>query len=131
MLEFLHILPNGYSYPTTITLALLKSGYTVKYVHPATIRKRIKGKSGIKPIHDGLRFILIMFRIIMLFDPLKIFLPASLTLLFLGLSLLIYDIFWLGRIEQSSLLLIIIGIFAFFFGLIADQISHVRRELRQ
>lgn len=131
MLEFLHILPNKYSYPTTITLALLQSGYWVKYVPLSMIRKRQKGKSGIKPFRDGLRFILIIMRIIMLFSPQKIFLPASLLMFLGGIFLIGYNIVKTGGIQESTILLMIAGIFTFFFGLLADQMAHIRREIQR
>jgi len=130
MLEFLHLLPNTYSYPTTITLSLLKSGYPVKYYPLHTIKKRKEGKSNISPLIDGFRFIIIITRIIMLFDPLKIFLPTSLITLFAGLILLVYNLLIFKGIQESTMMFLVVGVFIFFFGLLAEQNSQIRRELR-
>ena len=130
ILEFLHLLPNTFSYPTTITLALLKSGYPVKWVPLRTIKRRGHGKSKIKPIRDGLRFINMMLRVVMLFEPQKIFVPASALMLLLGGLLLLYNIVLFNSIQESSMLLIIVGAFTFFFGLLAEQIAYIRRELK-
>lgn len=130
MMEFLHLLPNTFSYPSTITLALLRSGYPVRYVALSSIKKRRLGKSKINLFKDGFKFIMLVIRIIMLFDPLKIFLPSSLILLGLGIVFLTYNLFALKGIQESSMLLIIVGVLVFFFGLLAEQISQIRRELR-
>lgn len=130
MVEFLHLLPNTFSYPTTITLALLKSGYPVKWVPLKSIKKREQGESKIKPIRDGLRFVNIMLRVVMLFDPQKVFLPASGLLLVAGAMLIVYNVWATGGVQESSMLLIITGVFTFFFGLLAEQIAHLRREVK-
>lgn len=130
MLEFLHILPNTYSYPTTITLALLKSGYLINYIPLNAIKKRSEGTSSIRPFRDGVRFIMLIFRIIMLFDPLKIFMPSSIFLVILGLITTIINIIMIGGIQESSMILLFVGVLVFFFGLLADQLSHIRRELK-
>jgi len=131
MLEFLHLLPNKYSYPTTITLALLQSGYWVKYVPLSNIQKRHAGNSGVKPFKDGLRFILIIMRIVMLFSPQKIFSPASFLMVFGGILLIGYNIVKTGGIQESTIILMIVGVFTFFFGLLADQMAHIRREIQR
>ena len=119
-LEFLHILPNSFSFSTTITLALITSGYSVKYV-PIEAPERV-GTSKIKPFRDGFRFILMIVRTISLFNPLKIFLPVSILLFLSGMSFLIYDIIH-GNIGDTSLLLIISSVLIFFFGVLSDQVS--------
>lgn len=129
LIHYLHILPNRYSYPTTITLALLKDGHTVKYISLETIGKRGEGKSGIQPFWDGLRFLVIIVRIIMLFDPLKVFLPMSIILLTGGLVSLSFDISHL-RIEEGTILLLVSGVLIFSFGFLADQLAHIRREMK-
>lgn len=128
MMEFFYLLPNTYSYPTTITIAMLKAGYQVKYLPLDTIKRRQKGKSEIKPLRDGFRFLIIILRIIMLFDPLKIFLPASLGLSLLGLLLALYQIIFRGGIHGASILILLTGIFIFFFGLLADQNSRLNQR---
>ncbi len=82
--EFLHLLPNGFSYPTTITMAFFRSAYAVVY-EPLTVHQRI-GKSHIQPLRDGVRFLLIIFKIATLYSPLKLFVPASAMFFLLGLG---------------------------------------------
>jgi len=129
--EFVHLFPERYSYPTTITIAMFKAGYFVKYLHLDTIQKRREGKSQLKPFKDGFRFIAIMLRIIMLFDPQKIFFPASLILLFLGGAFACYTIFFFASIRNLSVTMFICGIFTFLFGLLAEQVSLLRRDLKR
>lgn len=129
--EFIHILPNGFSYPTTLTIALFKSGYFVGYVPVPLIKKREKGASKIKPFRNGFEFILLIMRLIMLFDPLKIFMPVSLGMLTIGTVLLIYQIARFNSVKGGSLLTILAGLFIFFFGLIADQNAAIRREIKK
>lgn len=131
ILEFLHLLPNKFSYPTTSILAFLHSGYTIKYVTMKNFKKRIKGKSSIKPFRDGVRFIQIILRMVMLFNPQKIFIPVSLLFLFSGTGMVIWNIYLTKGIQESSVLLLILGVFLFFFGLLAEQISSLRREIRK
>ena len=127
-MEFLRILPNGFSFTTTITLACLKSGYTVKYV-PIDALERV-GSSKIKPFKDGFNFILLIIKTIALFDALKVFLPISVLLLLLGLADLLYELIVYFNISSTSILLIVSGLLIFFFGLLADQIASIRREMK-
>ena len=120
-MEFMHILPNSFSFSTTITLALITSGYSVKYV-PIEAPERV-GTSKIKPFRDGFRFILMIVRTIALFNPLKIFLPISLLLFLSGVSYLIYEVIVYVDISDTSLLLIISSLLIFFFGILSDQVS--------
>jgi glycosyltransferase involved in cell wall biosynthesis len=126
--EFMHILPNSFSFSTTITLALVNSGYSVKYV-PIEALERV-GASKIKPFQDGFNFIMLIIRTVVLFDPLKVFLPISVVLFILGLPYLIYELVFHLNVPPSSILLIISSILIFFFGLLADQISSLRREIK-
>ena len=119
--EFLHLLPNGFSYPTTITMAFFRSGYAVAYL-PTNAAKRI-GKSHIKLVRDGVRFLLVVFRIGTLFAPLKIFLPASFCVFATGLSYYIYTYLTWGRFTNMSALLFISSILIFLIGLISEQIT--------
>jgi glycosyltransferase involved in cell wall biosynthesis len=130
-IEFIHLLPNGFSYPTTLTLALFRSGYFVNYHMLHSISKREKGSSKIKPFKNGFEFILLIMRLIMLFDPLRIFLPLSIIILMGGIGLLGYQIIIFNSVKGGSLLTILAGIFIFCFGLIADQNAAIRRELRK
>jgi len=131
MLEFLHLLPNTFSYPSTITLAMFKAGYPVKYEELSTITKRSKGKSKIRLISDGIRFLCIVARIIMLFDPLKFFLPVSFFLFMAGIILAVYQLVTKGGIFGGSLFTLLVSVFIFFFGFLSDQIASIRRQFHQ
>ena len=126
--EVLHILPNGFSFTTTITLAFLKSGYNIKYVAIETPWR--VGTSKIKPFRDGFNFILLILKTIVLFDALKVFLPISFVLLLLGLADLAYELIVNFNISSASILLLVSSILIFFFGLLADQIASIRREIK-
>ena len=129
-MEFMHILPNSFSFSTTITLALIISGYSVKYVS-IEAPERV-GTSKIKPFRDGFRFIMMIVRTIALFNPLRIFLPVSLLLFLSGLSYLTYEIYFYDNISDTSILLIISSLIIFFFGVLSDQVSVLirRREIK-
>ena len=120
-MEFMHILPNTFSFSTTITLALVTSGYNVKYV-PIEAPERV-GKSKIKPFRDGFRFVLMIIRTISLFNPLKIFIPISIILFLSGISYLTYEIYSYENISDTSILLIVSSLIIFFFGVLSDQVS--------
>jgi hypothetical protein len=119
--EFLSLLPNKFSYPTTITMSFFRSGYEVKYV-PVDVSKRV-GKSHLRPIKDGLRFLLIIFRIATLFSPLKLFLPVSLAFFAMGLSYYVYTYLNFGRFTNMSALLFINSVLIFLIGLVSEQIT--------
>ncbi len=126
--RFLHILPNGFSFSTTLTLALFKEGYNVAYV-PITAAPRT-GKSTVKPLRDGFNTILLIMRTVALFDPLKVFLPASVLLLLIGILYWILDSVYLGRpnIPSGAVILFVSAVVVFMFGILADQVSAIRRE---
>lgn len=119
--EFLHLLPNGFSYPTTITISFFRSGYSVIYV-PINAQQR-SGKSHIKIFRDGLRFLLIIFRIGTLYSPLKLFFPAALLHFALGISYYLYTYITMERFTNMSALLITMSVFIFLIGLISEQIT--------
>lgn len=125
-LRHMHILPNTFSFTTTITLALIKDGYSIKY-EPVKTVKRV-GKSKIKPFRNGFEFILLILRTIVLFDPLKVFLPAGLLFLAVGTIDALYYLIIDTSISKSALLLIFSGLLIFCFGLLADQVAAMRRE---
>ena len=127
-LEFMHILPNTFSFSTTITLALINSGYSVKYV-PIEAPERV-GTSKIKPFRDGFRFIILIIRTIALFNPLKVFLPVAIILFILGFLDLLYEVIYHFNVSSASILLIVSAIFIFFFGILADQIASMRGEIK-
>lgn len=126
--EFLHLLPNGFSYPTTCTMAFFRSAYSVAY-EPIPVAKRI-GKSHIKPLRDGLRFLLIIFKIATLYSPLKLFVPASATFFLLGLGYYAWTFVTQHRFTNMSALLISASVIVFLIGLISEQITALtyRRE---
>jgi glycosyltransferase involved in cell wall biosynthesis len=122
-MEFLSMLPNGFSYPTTITMAFFRSGYSVSYV-PVTLNKRI-GKSHINLIRDGIRFLLIIFRIGTLYSPLKLFTPISAFFLVMGLGHYANTFLTQGRFTNMSALLLITSVLVFLIGLVSEQITNL------
>ncbi len=123
--EFIHLLPNTFSYPTTITMAVLRSGYSLKYV-PIVSPQRV-GKSKIKLIRDGTRFLLIIFKIATLFSPLKVFVPASLATFSLGVLYGGFKVLVLNtRYGPTSANLMITAVIIFLMGLVSEQISYLR-----
>lgn len=119
--EFLYLLPNGFSYPTTITMAFLRSGYSVAYL-PITANKRI-GKSHIQPLRDGIRFLLIIFKIATLYSPLKLFVPVASGFFAAGLGWYVYTYATLGRFTNMSALLMSVSVIVFLIGLVSEQIT--------
>ena len=119
--EFLHLLPNGFSYPTTCTMAFFRSGYSVGYI-PIKAEKRL-GKSHIKLIRDGTRFVLIMFKIGTLYSPLKIFLPISMLFFSTGICYYAYTFITAGRFTNMSALLFTTSVTIFLMGLVSEQIT--------
>lgn len=129
--EFIPLLPNTFSYPTTITLATVRSGFSLTYV-PIVAQKRQKhGKSKIKPIRDGARFFLIIFKIATLFSPMKIFLPASVITFAIGLAYGLYRIFALDtRYGPTSAMLMAMAVLMFLIGLLSEQIAQLKFDRR-
>jgi len=119
--QFLYLLPNGFSYPTTITMAFLRSGYAIAF-EPISAAKRV-GKSHIRPIRDGLRFLVIIFKIATLYSPLKVFLPASGLFFLTGLGYYAYTYITSGRFTNMSMLLFSAAVIVFLIGLISEQIT--------
>ena len=132
---FLHILPNGFSFTTTLTLALFKEGYNIAYV-PIVTTPRFGSKSTVDPIRDGINTLMLIVRIVALFDPIKVFLPMSITLFLLGIA------YWVGsgifrfvqhvepafHIPTGAMLVMVSSVIVFMFGILADQVSAIRRE---
>lgn len=134
IMEFVHLLPNRYSYPTTSTLALLKAGYGVGFV---TIegQRRQGGQSGQKLLKNGVRFGLIILRIISLFAPLRVYFPVAVAMFALGMLSWLLNIFLLDPtrglyLPNSALLLFVGSIIIFMFGLLAEQIAALRFQRR-
>lgn len=125
-LKFTYLLPNTFSYPTTITLAYLRSGRSVKYIPIQT--KARKGKSKIKLVRDGIRFLLIITKIATLFSPLRIFLPVSFFFFLTGNCYYVYTYWTEHRFTNMSALLLSTAIIIFMMGLVSEQISHMRYD---
>ena len=119
--EFLYLLPNGFSYPTTITMSFFRAGYAVKYV-PVQVMPR-SGQSHIQPLRDGLRFLLIIFKVGTLYSPLKIFFPVSLALFLTGICYYIYTYATVARFTNMSALLFVSSITIFLVGLVSEQVT--------
>lgn len=124
--QFVHLLPNGFSLSTTITMSFLSAGLNIAYI-PIKISERTGGKSTVRQVRHGSHTLLLIFRIIMLFNPLKIFFPISAVMAILTLLFLIWDIIAFD-ISGTTIILFITTVFVFCFGLLADQISYIRRE---
>jgi glycosyltransferase involved in cell wall biosynthesis len=120
-LEFLYLLPNGFSYPTTSTMAFFRSAYPVAYVS-IPVAARI-GRSHIRPVRDGIRFLLIIFKIATLYSPLKLFAPAGLGFFLLGLGYYAYTFTSEHRFTNMSALLLSAAVIVFLIGLISEQIT--------
>lgn len=120
--EFLHLLPNGFSYPTTITMAFFRSAFPVAYV-PVPVARREGTTSHIRPIKDGLRFLLIIFKIATLYSPLKLFVPTAFAFAALGLGHYAYTFATQGRFTNMSALLLSAAVIVFLVGLVSEQIT--------
>lgn len=119
--SFLYLLPNGFSYPTTITMAFFRMGYSVDYM-PIVAEERI-GKSHIKIFRDGVRFLLIIFKIATLYSPLKLFFPVSMGLFLAGSGHYIYNYFTQARYTNMSMTLYLASLSIFLMGLVSEQIT--------
>ncbi len=127
--EFLHLLPNRFSTPTTTTLAFVKAGYNVAF-EPVEARPRV-GESKIRLLRDGTRFFLIVLKVVTIFSPLRVFLPASLASFALGVGYAIWTIATQSHVTNSSVLLIMLGVIVFLMGLVSEQIAALRFERRE
>jgi len=121
-LEFLYLLPNGFSYPTTITMAFLRSGYQVDYQYEDISSERI-GESHINPLKDGFRFLIIIFKIGTLYSPLKVFTPISAILFFTALCYYLFTFFTRGVLSNMSVILFTSSLIIFLIGLVSEQIN--------
>lgn len=127
--DFIYLLPNGFSYPTTSTMAFFRSGYPVGYL-PITAAKR-NGKSHIRPLRDGARFLLIIFKVGTLYSPLKVFAPASLFFFVIGLGYYLYTFTTSHQFTNMSALLFITCILIFLMGLISEQVTSLLYQPRR
>lgn len=127
-LRFIDLLPNTFSYPTTLTLAFLRSGLTVKYVPIQTLYR--SGQSKISLVTDGVRFLLIITKIATSFAPFRIFLPVSAFFFFTGLGYYLYTYLTQGRFTNMAVLLLTTAVIVFMLGLVSEQIALLRMEQR-
>ncbi len=129
MLEFLHLFPNGFSYPTTSTLSFLRAGYNVAFV-PVEMRFRAAGSSKIRPLQDGSRFLLIILKMSTLYNPLKVFVPLAIFFAAVGTAYGLWTFAVSGRFANGGVLAWMMAIFTFLVGLISEQINALRTERR-
>ena len=127
--NFVFLLPNTYSYPTTITLGVLRNGNSVKYI-PIWVQKRQNGHSSIKFFQDGIRFFMIITRIATLYSPMRVFLPVSFVMFLLGLLRYVYTFLNESRFTNISALLFVSSVIIFMMSLISEQICQMRYERR-
>jgi len=121
--KFLYLLPNGFSYPTTITMAFFRSGFSVGYLDIEAMQR--KGKSKISLVKDGMRFFLIILKIGTLFSPMRLFLPISLSLFLAGTLYYIYTFIYFNRLTNMSAILFLSSLMIFLIGIVSEQISAV------
>jgi len=119
--EFIHLLPNGFSYPTTSTMAYMRSGYQVSFI-PIRAGQR-KGKSKISLVRDGIRFLVVIMKITTLFSPMRFFFPASVFFFLSGLLRYIYFYWTTGNFSEMAGIMFITAILVFLIGLISEQIT--------
>lgn len=122
--RFIYLLPNTFSYPTTITLAFFRAGLPVRYV-PIEARARA-GKSHIRIVRDGIRFLLIILRIATIFSPMKVFLPMSVAVFFVGLGRYLWTYFTVKKFTNGSQLAFVTSLILFALALISEQVAALR-----
>jgi glycosyltransferase involved in cell wall biosynthesis len=127
--EFIHLLPNRFSTPTTTTLAFVKAGYNVMF-EPVEARPRV-GHSKIRLLRDGAKFFLIVVKVVTIFSPLRVFLPVSLASFAVGVAYAGWTIATQSHVTNSSVLLIMLGVIVFLMGLVSEQIAALRFEGRE
>ena len=125
--QFLYLLPNGFSYPTTSTMAFLRSGYSVGFI-PIDVRRR-KGKSKIRLIRDGIRFLVIIMKITTLFSPMRVFFPMSMLFFFTGLFRYLQFYWQTGSFSNMAGVLFITSVLIFLIGLISEQVTALHYSL--
>lgn len=125
-LEFLHLYPNGFSFPTTSTLSFLNAGYSVAFVPIAARRRPSDTSSKIRPFRDGLRFILMIIRISTMMNPLRVFVPAAALTMLAGMLWTLRSVWLTGQVSTAGALLIGAGLNILFFGMVLDQLATLR-----
>jgi glycosyltransferase involved in cell wall biosynthesis len=128
--KFYHLFPQRFSYPTTSTLALLKGGYNIKYV-PINIQPRKAGASKIRLFRDGLRFTTIIFKIILLFEPMRVFLPVTAAAFILGLVSTVFGMIQAARlyVPNSAVILFVLGVISFLMGILAEHTTAIQMAI--
>lgn len=124
--RFVYLLPNAFSYPTTLTMATIRSGHSVTFVPIVTFRRG--GRSKLRPFRDGVRFLVIMFKIATLYSPIKVFVPLSALSFLVGLGYYLYTYLTLHRFTNMSALLFMNAVLIFLMGLVSEQIAQMRFE---
>ncbi len=124
-----NLLPDGYSFSTNLTLAFFKNNFNVKFV-PVTYTLRREGKSKVNLLKDGINTLGLIVRLITIYDPMRVFMPASIILFVIGLIYAVVMIIKNFNIPDGAVLLMVMGVFLFFFGLLAEQIAELRRQLK-
>lgn len=127
--QFLYLLPNGFSYPTTITMAFLRSGYPIKFVWIEALKR--EGKSNIRPIRDGLRFFLIILKVGALFSPMRLFLPISGAMFMTGVGYYAFTYITQARFTNMSAVLFLSSLIVFLIGIIGEQVSSLHYQSAQ
>lgn len=127
--QFIYLLPNGFSYPTTITMAFLRSGLPIQYVS-IEARQR-EGKSKIKPLHDGVKFLIIIMKIGALFSPMRLFLPISVGLFSIGVGYYLFTFLTENRFTNMGAVLLLSSILVFLIGILSEQISSLHYQVSQ
>jgi hypothetical protein len=128
MMEFIDLLPNGYSLPSTSALAFATSGYNIKFI-PIKSDIRQGGKSKVNVLKDGMKFLVLIVRMVSLFKPLKVFVPISIFFFLLSVLWSIRTIAFSGGLSPAVAMLFMAGVFSFLFGLLADQLAEVRLSM--
>lgn len=126
LLEFLHLLPNGFSTPTTSTMAFVRAGYSIRF-EPIVAAPRV-GSSKINLGADGVRFVLILLKVITIFSPLRLFVPISVAMFVLGAGYAVWTVATQAHVTNSSVLLILSSIIILLIGLVSEQIASLRAE---
>ena len=129
LLEFLHLLPNRFSTPTTTTLAFVKAGYNVTF-EAVEARQRV-GQSKIRLLRDGTKFLLIVLKVVTIFSPLRVFVPISAASFLVGAGYAAWTIATQSHVTNSSVLLIMLAVIVFLVGLVSEQIAALRFEGRK
>ena len=127
--KYLHLMPEGFSFSTTSSIAMLRMGYSVGYV-PITVKPRTGRKSTVQILRDGFRVAMLILNLTVLFNPMRVFIPLS--FLFMGSSLLYFLVYALQNrihVTPSMVMVFITGVVIFFLGIVCEQVSAIRREL--